>query len=214
LNAQQIELFDRLRARLQAAPTVSELRGDAHGQRVLWRHRASGHALYGGNPSSTASIRCASRAPYGARAPGARAAARAIWAGATCTLPAGTRLATVSVGYADGYLRSLGNCGVAAVAGVRVPVVGRVSMDLITLDVTALPSSAVQSGTPVELVRARCPSTSSRRGRNDQLRDPEQPRRETPARLRRRAIRREQARRRRLKLPARRSADHNPPFGQ
>ena len=77
--------------------------------------------------------------------------------GATCTLPAGTRLATVSVGYVDGYLRSLGNRGMAAIEGVRVPVVGRVSMDLITLDVTALPDGKVKSGTPVELVGGAVP---------------------------------------------------------
>jgi alanine racemase len=53
------------------------------------------------------------------------------------------RIAVVSLGYADGYLRSLGNRGVAEVAGRRVPVVGRVSMDLVTLDVSSLePGSA------------------------------------------------------------------------
>ena len=47
-------------------------------------------------------------------------------------------LATVALGYADGMPRTLSNKGVAAIAGVRVPIVGRVSMDMITLDVTDL----------------------------------------------------------------------------
>ena len=71
--------------------------------------------------------------------------------GATWVARAPARIATVGVGYADGYPRSLGNHGVAVVAGVRVPVVGRVSMDLITLDVSALPAEALAVGDRVEL---------------------------------------------------------------
>jgi alanine racemase len=56
------------------------------------------------------------------------------------------RIAVVGVGYADGYLRSLSNCGIAEVAGSRVPVVGRVSMDLICLDVSAVPEDSVAAG--------------------------------------------------------------------
>lgn len=45
-----------------------------------------------------------------------------------------TRIAVVGAGYADGYLRSLSNRGEALVNGHRVPVVGRISMNWITLD--------------------------------------------------------------------------------
>lgn len=47
-----------------------------------------------------------------------------------------TRLATVSVGYADGYLRSASNRSQLRFGGQAVPVVGRVSMDTVTVDVT------------------------------------------------------------------------------
>ncbi len=47
-----------------------------------------------------------------------------------------TRLATVALGYGDGYLRSGSNNGFAVLEGAPCPIVGRVSMDLITLDVT------------------------------------------------------------------------------
>ena len=47
-------------------------------------------------------------------------------------------IATVALGYADGFLRAASNRGAAVIGGVRVPLVGRVSMDLITLDVTDL----------------------------------------------------------------------------
>jgi alanine racemase len=58
----------------------------------------------------------------------------------------------VGIGYADGYPRNLGNCGTAAVEGRRVPVVGRVSMDLIVIDVTGVPSDAARVGAAVELI--------------------------------------------------------------
>ena len=65
---------------------------------------------------------------------------------------AGTRIATVGTGYADGYPWSLANRGIAVIGGHRVPVVGRVSMDLITLDVTGLPEPLVQPGGVVDLI--------------------------------------------------------------
>lgn len=51
-----------------------------------------------------------------------------------------TRIATVGVGYADGWPRALSNRGAACFAGTSVPLVGRVSMDLSTYDVTDLPA--------------------------------------------------------------------------
>jgi len=63
-----------------------------------------------------------------------------------------SRIATIAVGYADGYLRSLGNRGQGFIEGYRVPLVGRVSMDLITIDVTDLPESMTPPGTLVELI--------------------------------------------------------------
>eukprot|EP00698_Gefionella_okellyi_P009984 TRINITY_DN2568_c0_g2_i1.p1 TRINITY_DN2568_c0_g2~~TRINITY_DN2568_c0_g2_i1.p1 ORF type:complete len:390 (-),score=69.84 TRINITY_DN2568_c0_g2_i1:781-1950(-) len=63
------------------------------------------------------------------------------------------RIATVALGYADGYLRAAhGKQRYGVVAGHRVPVVGRVSMDLITLDVTAVPTGLVNAGSLVEML--------------------------------------------------------------
>ncbi len=64
------------------------------------------------------------------------------------------RIATVAAGYADGYLRSISSRGHAWVAGHRVPVVGRVSMDLLALDVTAVPPDQVAPGDWAELLNA------------------------------------------------------------
>lgn len=72
--------------------------------------------------------------------------------GASHQAERGHRIATVGVGYADGYLRSLSNSASAIIGGIRVPVVGRVSMDLITLDVTAVAEDETRPGALVELM--------------------------------------------------------------
>lgn len=63
--------------------------------------------------------------------------------GRTHTLKRRSRVATLPIGYADGYQRALSNRGEAAVRGVRVPVIGRVCMDQIMVDVTEVPDVAV-----------------------------------------------------------------------
>ena len=55
------------------------------------------------------------------------------------------------VGYGDGYRRALSNRGTAVVHGIRVPVCGRVSMDMITLDLTDVPED-VEVGDEVVLL--------------------------------------------------------------
>jgi alanine racemase len=62
-----------------------------------------------------------------------------------------SRIATLSVGYADGWLRSLSGTdgrpgGVAMVHGVRCPIAGRVSMDLVSIDVTDVPEGVAKAG--------------------------------------------------------------------
>jgi alanine racemase len=65
-------------------------------------------------------------------------AGHAIGYGTTFHTTRTSRIATLPVGYADGYSRRNSNCGVVLVRGQRVPVVGRVSMDLVTIDVTGV----------------------------------------------------------------------------
>jgi alanine racemase len=71
-----------------------------------------------------------------------------------------SRIATLACGYADGFLRALsgpsGNPGPVGFIGDHpVPVVGRVSMDLITVDVTDVPHALAQRGAWVEVMGAR-----------------------------------------------------------
>ncbi len=62
------------------------------------------------------------------------------------------RTATLGVGYADGYLRSLSDRAVAWVGGKAVPIIGRVSMDLIIIDLTALECDSLRPGDKVDLL--------------------------------------------------------------
>ncbi|BAL26886.1 alanine racemase [Azoarcus sp. KH32C] len=62
-----------------------------------------------------------------------------------------SRIATVAVGYADGYLRSLSNRGHAGFEGIRLPIVGNVSMDTITIDVTEVPAGRLGEGSLIDL---------------------------------------------------------------
>jgi len=65
------------------------------------------------------------------------------------------RIATISLGYADGWLRSLSGRGHAFIDGIRVPFVGNVSMDSITLDVSGIPDARLAPGQLVELLGGR-----------------------------------------------------------
>lgn len=64
--------------------------------------------------------------------------------GGTYTAPdGGRRVGVVPAGYHDGVPRSASNAGVVVVAGVRCPIVGRVSMDSMAVDLTACPEAGV-----------------------------------------------------------------------
>lgn len=71
-----------------------------------------------------------------------------------------SRIAVISVGYADGYPRSASSSrqragGDAIVAGHRCPIAGRVSMDLIAIDVTDVPEGRIKRGDTVALLDAQ-----------------------------------------------------------
>jgi alanine racemase len=63
-----------------------------------------------------------------------------------------SRIATVSVGYADGYLRSASNRACLQMGDAVMPVVGRVSMDTVTVDATDISPDRLVPGTPVDVI--------------------------------------------------------------
>ena len=110
-----------------------------------------GVALYGGSPFDEEEPRlnpaAALKAPIiqlRETAPG-----EAVGYGATFATERPSLLATVALGYGDGFPRAGSNRAAALVGGARAPIAGRVSMDLITLDVTDLPAPP-RIGDPAE----------------------------------------------------------------
>lgn len=67
----------------------------------------------------------------------------AVSYGGTCRLKEPRRIATVPVGYADGYPRSLSNKGYVLIRGKRAPVLGRVCMDQFMADITDIPEAGL-----------------------------------------------------------------------
>lgn len=67
-------------------------------------------------------------------------AGETIGYGATWTASADTEAAILNVGYADGYLRCFTGKGAAMLGDTRLPLIGRVSMDLVAIDCSAAPS--------------------------------------------------------------------------
>jgi hypothetical protein len=92
--------------------------------------------------------------------------------GATETIKKASRIAILAAGYADGYHRLAGSTDErygarAFVHGRHAPLIGRVSMDLIAVDVTGI--SGVERGDWVELIGPMCRSTKWRRHRGYEL---------------------------------------------
>ena len=116
-----------------------------------------GVALYGVNPTPEALnpmipvVRLAAKILQVRRVD----AAAPVGYGATFLAPDGAKMATVSMGYADGLIRAWGAGGHAFIDDVNVPVAGRVSMDLTTFDVSNVPDSSLVPGAVVEIIGAR-----------------------------------------------------------
>jgi alanine racemase len=77
-------------------------------------------------------------------------AGREIGYGGTYTTQKPTRVATIPVGYADGYRRNLSGRFYVLIAGKRAPILGRVCMDQLMVDVTDIPE--VNTGDKVTLI--------------------------------------------------------------
>ncbi len=160
LNSEQLERFETLRRKLPEAKTsIGSSPGTLFGPASRGDLVRPGIALYGGNPFVSGDNPMEAVATLEAVILQIREVTEPVTVGygATFTAEPPTRLATVSAGYADGYPRSLSQCGVGFLAGTEVPVVGRVSMDMITLDVSAVAPEAARPGDLVELVGPNVP---------------------------------------------------------
>jgi len=113
-----------------------------------------GIALYGGipNPAAAQTIKPVVTLEVPVIQTRTVPAGTRIGYGGDFVAPAEMRLAAIEAGYADGLPRHLGGFGAAFHDGVRLPMVGRVSMDSTVIDISALPEGALTLGSKVELI--------------------------------------------------------------
>jgi alanine racemase len=156
-NAAQLAAFRRLRTAFPAArASLANSSGIFLGLDFHFDLVRPGYALYGGNPLPGKPNPMRAAVQLLARVLQVRTvdSPGTVGYGATARIGTGGRIATIAAGYADGYLRSLSNRGYAWIGRHRVPIIGRVSMDLVTLDVSSVPAEECRVGDFVELLGA------------------------------------------------------------
>ncbi|GAB6053467.1 alanine racemase [Magnetospira thiophila] len=167
LNAAQQEEFTSARKRLAQAGlsgdgSLANSSGIFLGPAFHFQTVRPGVALYGVNPTPDDPNPMAQVVRLQGKILQVRTidTPRTVGYGATHRVWGPSRIATVGVGYADGFLRTIGNKGTAYIEDHRAPVVGRISMDLTTLDVTAIPVSLSEPGCLVDLIGPHNPVDS------------------------------------------------------
>jgi alanine racemase len=160
LNARQLATFREIASLFTGVPaSLSNSSGVYLGAPFQFDMVRPGAALYGVNPTPEADNPMQPVVDLKARVMRIRSVERgeSVGYGAVWTARRPTRLAIVSAGYADGYFRAAGGgdgtrSAEVVVAGKRCPVAGRISMDLIAVDVTDLPNNAARRGHMVTLI--------------------------------------------------------------
>ena len=160
LNAKQVATFREIASHFSGVPaSLSNSSGIYLGPQFQFDMVRPGAALYGINPTPEADNPMQSVVDLKARIVQLRNVERgdSVGYGGTWTARRPTKLAIVSTGYADGYFRAAsandGTRGAeVVVAGKRCPVAGRISMDLMAIDITDLPDKTARRGRMVTLI--------------------------------------------------------------
>ncbi len=158
INARQLAAFNAACARLPAMPrSIANSSGIYLGADFRSDLARPGAALYGINPTPQAQNPMQTVLRLTAPVLQIRDIAKGEGVGYNsawrATRP--TRVATVAYGYADGYHRGASNRAEAAFDGARLPLIGRVSMDLTTFDATDQPT--LRPGDHLELIGPAIP---------------------------------------------------------
>jgi len=154
MNAEQLSRFQQALAMLPAAPaSLAASHGAMLGPDYHFDLVRPGIGLYGANPQSGGQTLMQTAFTLTGKLLQLRQIDSGASVGYAATFRAKrpTMLATVALGYADGIPRSASNSGFAAIHGARAPIVGRVSMDVLVLDVTDM-AEPPRVGDDVELI--------------------------------------------------------------
>jgi alanine racemase len=153
MNRTQLDRFHSALAMLPPAPaSLASSGGVMLGKDYAFDMVRPGLGLYGGNPQPARPNPFATVAVLRGRILQLRHIDRDenVGYGATFRAVRPTVLAVAGLGYTDGLMRVLAGRGAGAIGGVRVPIAGRVSMDLVTLDVTDVPEDKRRVGAEIE----------------------------------------------------------------
>lgn len=155
LNVQQLATFKAALAQLPTArASFANSSGIFLGADYHFDVTRPGVTLYGVNPTPHTTNPMAQVVRLQAKILQVRTidTPQTVGYGATHQAQKQTRIATICLGYADGYHRTLSNCGLAYIGDHKAPVVGRVSMDLITLDVSDVPEDLCRPGMLADMI--------------------------------------------------------------
>ena len=156
----QVETFEAARAAFPGVPaSLANSSGIFYGSEAHYQVVRPGYAIYGGNPTPEDDNPMRPVVTFEAKVIQVHevAAGESVGYDGRWTAPSPRHLATISAGYADGIPcgamgTDAGIRGYASVEGALCPIVGRISMDLIVVDVTDAPT--VERGDSVELIGA------------------------------------------------------------
>ena len=148
-SAQQLSMFKAAFEQLGIGqPSFCNSSGVFLGPDYHFKLARPGIALYGGNPTPHTDNPMGNPVTLTTRLLQVRqvGSGETVGYGANYNVKAPMKVATVAIGYADGFHRVGSNTGFATIDGHKAPIIGRVSMDLITLDVTDIPEHACTAG--------------------------------------------------------------------
>lgn len=155
MNRQQLNEFEACRSLIQARRAgIAAASGTFLGDEFHFDFIRPGIALYGGNPTPGNPNPMRQTIRFQARILQVRTldAPRTVGYGATHAVNQPTKVATIAVGYADGYLRAASGRAITYIGDQAAPVLGRISMDLTTIDVTNIPEDLIQPGGLVDVI--------------------------------------------------------------
>ncbi len=155
LPRQQLLRFQEIQARFPGVTaSLSNSAGVFRGSEFHFDMVRPGIALYGGTPIEGGSNPMEQTVTLEAPIIQFKdvAAGEKVGYGATYEVTKPERHATLTVGYADGYLRSTSNSGQVSIGDHLCSIVGRVSMDLTIIDVTNVPAELLYLGAPAEMI--------------------------------------------------------------
>ncbi|MBV6632215.1 MAG: alanine racemase [Alphaproteobacteria bacterium] len=154
-NQQQLSAFRSVMEKLpETRASFANSAGIFRGAEYIFDLTRPGMALYGLNPTPwtdnpmTPVVRLSARILQVRDIP----AGTPVGYGASWVAERDSKIATLGLGYADGFIRQGGNSGHVPFGDLKAPIVGRISMDLTGVDVTDIPFDACRTGDYVEII--------------------------------------------------------------